>query len=402
MRKYKQAITIIVSIMLIVCFALPAYALNTTQDSSAAEQTEEFFQLPLEASLASEWLQTNATSPAIGGELTVLALLRSGSIDENSNHVQQYLQALSAHIQSGAAAQQELSASAWQAMVWAAAGQSPDVDADILLAAFTNNDTVATAGTEATRLALLLFGPIGLPAPSQLQPAELAAVLASSRNPDGGYGESGISDALTTSRVLQALAFYRSESAVEEAVAASRGWLRANIGNFGGFDVNGAPNAQATAEAVIALGCLSETTLSENSPSPADGLLVFQTNSGGFAASPDSTESTELTALSLLALSSQARLQEGLPPVYRLGSATGSEASPSASGLPLSFFGMSPLTTGALLAVLAAIVALVVILAVFVSRRKRGTIGDMPRPKKPKSEPSTKKSKSDRNKNIKL
>lgn len=368
-------------ILAMVFHAAPGvHAQATLQDTSGTQALT----LAWPASGAVEWLASQATTPGPGDEAAVLALLQAGRIPAGGDWAEGYTRKLTAQGVGGSRPD-----AAWQLLAASVAG----ADTSSALAqwvALVGDSTVSAASTEEARLALLVFGPgCVIPPSGGLVPATLANQLALVHNPDGGFGPGGLSDAVTTARVLQALAFYQSDPVVQSAVAGGLEWLRGQVSAYGGFDVDGAPSAAATAEVLLALTCMGEASLSEGATDLARALQVFQNEDGGFSQDPDSPPDAQLSALCTLALVAQARQQAGLSSVFMPaggqpvpaitdpastpdGSLAESTAQPGLAGLlpNISIPGMPWLTTPVLLGILAGVVVIIIVLAVLLGNRR--------------------------------
>ncbi|MDL2293651.1 hypothetical protein LJC60_03370 [Ruminococcaceae bacterium OttesenSCG-928-D13] len=362
-------------------------ALEATGDSGVSGDDSTPEPQPAAGGLEMDWRGTSATAflrekvpePALGDELVLFALLRSGQATADEAMVEGYVTArLEALAEAEDTGKQTRRESAWQMLALSAAGVNVNIDAPVLVNHFSDMEALNAEGTDAMRLALLVFGPAGVTPPEGFDAVLLAQHLAGARNLDGGYGAEGVSDPVNTARALQALAFYRNDDAVEDGVAAARAWLRQNQAPYGGFEMEGSPSGTATAESVIALRCLTETVLQQGAPDPADLLRVFQNEVGAFVPDPDAKPDVELTALSLLALASTARLDAQKVPVYRLSdverpafTAAADDTSEPLDKLleeaPISIPGLPPLSNGVLVAILVGTVALIVLLAALVS-----------------------------------
>lgn len=349
---------------------------GAAESASAGSAGETPGTLPLtaEARASAQWLQENLPAPQPGNELPVLALLRAGVLAPGDEYLAGYFEALRAQAEGDPAAQ-GLEACGWQALVLAATGADVNAEAPALAGAFTDTETVVAAGPGAMRLALLVFGPGGVEPPAALDLDEVARRLAGLRNLDGGFGrEEGVSDAVTSAQALQALAFYRHDGTVENAVVDLREWLRGAQADFGGFTTeDGAPSALATAECAIALSCLSEEKLQEGTPPPVEALMVFHNEDGGFLPDPGSAPEVELTAVGLLALVGDIRMGFSLVPVYNMGDAAVQTAEDEGfvkTEAPISIPGLPPLSNGVMIAILVGVVAFIVLLAALVSTGK--------------------------------
>lgn len=379
------AILLLLSISLTL-LGLPIFAYGELRDGtdSSGEGQPGSLPLPWEAKSAAEWLRDQLPEPDIGNETVVFALLRSGQNTGQDSYVSPYIETLLAHAAGDDIAEQSLQATAWQVLTLSAAGVDVTTNAQPLLDALGDAEALDQADQETIALVLLALGPTGAATPDGLDKLQFARHLANGRNLDGGFGPEGVSDAITTARVLQALAFYRHDGTVENGVVDGREWLRDNLSEYGGYDLDGSPSAVATAEAVIALCCLSEEGFEDGIPDPSNALTVFQNNDGSFSQNPDSPPDLELTALGLLAMVSHTRLERGLAPVYRMSdvapapSAVPEEAETAGIDLP-GLRNLPPLSNTVLALILVGTVALVVLLAVLMSsgrdmyrrRRKR-------------------------------
>lgn len=308
--------------------AFPFYAFAASGEAGPDEA-------PTPASVAVEWVQGAFPSPAIGDEYALLALLRGGGSSEAGG---QYAAALAAHLQSGAAETQPLEDCAWQVLALAATGASAEEAAPFLLQRLATPDNLLVAGPNAMRLALLVFGAAGQPIPSaSLDFNALLVSLVESADEEGGFGSAEGADILTTARVLQVLALYRSHLVVDASIENALGWLKARQSAYGGFDNEAGPDLEATAEVVLALASLGVSTLREDSPAPADALLQFQNDDGSFSTDPDNPAEPRLAALASLALVAHQRHLDGRAQVFNMDETAAGAMAPLA--IPSASFG---------------------------------------------------------------
>lgn len=357
---------------------LPVFAADTTTSANSA----------------ATWLKTNVAEPAPGDENTVLALLQGGFITPGQEYTQGYLRQVQAHFASGGANGQSLAATARQGLVLAGAGVDIQKDVPQLLAALNDRTALDIEGNEAQCAVLLLFGSGGdtLAAQTKLDLQSLAADVAATANPDGGFGSGGVSDVFSTARTLEALAYYRGAPGVEDALLQGEMWLQLRPNDFGGFDVDGQPSAEATARVILAMASLGydPTLLSPAESAPlVDALLVFQNEDGSFSANPDTPADSGLSSLCALALMAKYRFDLGktasldfsavaavaISTAPASGAASqGQSGASSTSNTPALPAGSQP-STLVIVGVLAGIVVLLVLLAVVFagqSKKRRG------------------------------
>lgn len=375
MPKIKRFFAVLLAFFLsLAALSAPVHAggiARDAADSSGGAQTGSL-PLPWEAKAAVDWIHAQLPEPGVGDELAVFALLRSGQNAAKDAYISPYTESLIAHITDVGIEGQDLQTTAWQVLVLSAAGTDVTANAQPLLDALSDAEALNDANQETLALVLLALGPTGAGASANVDTLQLAQSLANGRNLDGGFGAEGVSDAISTARILQALAFYRHDGTVENGVVDGREWLRDNLAEYGGYDMEGSPSAVATAEAVIALCCLSEEGFDTDFPDPSNALTVFQNDDGSFSQNPDSPPDLDLTALGLLAIVSHTRLERGLAPVYRMSDVTvvpeAADENDDVSGFSLPRLGnLPPLSNTVLVLILVGTVALIVLLAVLMS-----------------------------------
>lgn len=147
--------------------------------------------------------------------------------------------------------------------------------------------------------------------------------LLAAQEEDGGFGLShGASDVDITAMTLQALApYYSKDEEVQNAVERALDWLSGQQTENGDFNSWGEPNAESTAQTIIALcslGIDSETDerFCKSEHSAVDGLLSYQMESGMFRHSQDGNENVMATEQAALALIALERFDSGASRIY--------------------------------------------------------------------------------------
>lgn len=154
--------------------------------------------------------------------------------------------------------------------------------------------------------------------------------------PDGGWAlHGGKADAATTASVLQALARYRDQQQVANAVALGVERLSALQQDDGGYTVWSTPSSEPTAQVLLALCALDITVdderFTKNGATALDKLLSYRDASGGFLG----TLHPSLTATyqALQALCAVQRAQSAQAELYDLRDVTLTAQPELASGV---------------------------------------------------------------------
>ena len=136
----------------------------------------------------------------------------------------------------------------------------------------------------------------------------LIASLLSLQCEDGGWSVSGgRGDPDVTAMVMQALAPYRTDAAVQAAVGRGVTFLSEKQLQSGAFQSYGTENAESTAQVWIALSCMGVDALHDarflkNGNSLLDGLLQFRVSAGAYAHSAGGSANASATMQVYLAL----------------------------------------------------------------------------------------------------
>ena len=166
----------------------------------------------------------------------------------------------------------------------------------------------------------------------------IAAILAA-QTADGGFGlSSGSTDVDITAMALQALAPYQEDAATAEAIRRGLEWLSGQQTENGDFVSWGDPNAESTAQVLIALCSLgldpeTDARFIRNGRTLWDGLLSYRTREGLFRHTAEGPEDLMATEQAILALQALDRLRAGQGRLYDLRDIPPA-ASASASPLP--------------------------------------------------------------------
>ena len=151
-------------------------------------------------------------------------------------------------------------------------------------------------------------------------------------------GSAGTADVDITAMALQALAPYQEDAATAEAIRRGLAWLSGQQTENGDFVSWGDPNAESTAQVLIALCSLgldpeTDPRFIRNGRTLRDGLLSYRTREGLFRHTAEGPEDLMATEQAILALQALDRLRAGQGRLYDLRDIPPA-ASASASPLP--------------------------------------------------------------------
>lgn len=159
--------------------------------------------------------------------------------------------------------------------------------------------------------------------------ADMLTAILTAQLEEGGFAlsDAAPADVDITAMALQALAPYCGDETryggVTAAEAVDRGvnWLSGQQTENGDFDSWGAPNAESTAQVMIALCSLgidpeTDPRFVKSGGSVPDGLLRYQTANGRFRHVSDGEEDLMATEQSVLALEALERLRAGEGRLY--------------------------------------------------------------------------------------
>lgn len=200
-----------------------------------------------------------------------------------------------------------------------------NVDGSNLLLPLGDFDFTVAAGVTAAAYALIALDagkyavPVNKDANTQATRELYVDYLLGRQLEDGGWGlGKQTADADVTAIVLQALANYRDNAAVESAVTLGVACLSAMQDETGGFSTWGVATSESCAQALLALCALGipldDTRFVKNGKAVLDALLAYQLPDGSFR----HTETADATATiqALLALCAVRRAELGKPGVF--------------------------------------------------------------------------------------
>lgn len=140
---------------------------------------------------------------------------------------------------------------------------------------------------------------------------------------DGGWALSGdVGDVDMTAMALQALAPYRSQTAVSKAIDRGLTRLSAQQKDDGSFSSYGVNNCESCAQVILTL-CQLELPLDDarfvkNGKTALDAMNSFRLSNGSYRHTADGEASGKATEQALLAMTSLQRLEDGLAGVFTL------------------------------------------------------------------------------------
>ena len=157
---------------------------------------------------------------------------------------------------------------------------------------------------------------------------------------NGGWSLSGsAADPDLTAMALQALAPYRTQAPVAQAVDRGLACLSALQNRDGTFSAQGEANAESTAQVIAALCALDlspeDPRFVKNGHTLLDGLLTFRRSDGSFLHTAGGGGSSQMaTEQALLALTALDRAETGQKGLYQMTDAADLTGGSSAQGLP--------------------------------------------------------------------
>lgn len=153
---------------------------------------------------------------------------------------------------------------------------------------------------------------------------DMRRAILSAQTEEGAFGLSaGTADVDITAMALQALAPYQEDPATAEAIRRGLAWLSGQQTENGDFVSWGDPNAESTAQVLIALCSLgldpeTDPRFIQNGRTLRDGLLSYRTREGLFRHTAEGPEDLMATEQAILALQALDRLRAGQGRLYDL------------------------------------------------------------------------------------
>lgn len=271
------------------------------------------------------WLQKNVPSPtvgSIGGEWAVIGLARSDA-DVPQKLYDTYYSNLTAYVKSCKGVLHKRKYTEYSRVVLAltAIGKNPaNVAGYNLLKPLSDFEATVWQGVNGAIWAL-----IALDSGSHECPVRQDYVdhILEKELPGGGWALSGTAaDPDMTAMALQALANYRSQSRVQQAVNRGVAWLSKNQNTDGSFSMEGVPNCESVAQVIVALGALGipveDSRFVKSGNTVEQALLSFYTKGKGFSHTKGGSTDGMATEQAFYALVSLRRQREGRPALYRV------------------------------------------------------------------------------------
>lgn len=321
----ERLVSMILALCLVCTMVLPTFATDATLDAMAQQLDSESEDI------------LKATAETAGNSLSdwaVLLTARSGI----SAHREDYLNALWEYVSDNYAqkgALDTVKATEWHRIALTvtalgadatcfgtdAQGNSIDLLADGAYN-WKQTDSLGKQGINGWIFALLALDAKQTPVPAdaRYQREDMVAAILAAQEADGGFGlSSGQSEADVTAMVLQALAPYADTCA--QQIDRALDYLSQCQTQRGDFESRGATSAESSAQVIIALCALgidprTDSRFVKTGGNALDGLLLYQTASGGFChtqTEQDTLLATEQAGLALCAIS---RMDAGKGSVY--------------------------------------------------------------------------------------
>ncbi len=298
----KKLLSLILCAVLAFSFALPACAAEQSAYRAEAEAIIAFKTAQSGAKNTAEWAEKLAKSAGNGAEWYAIALCGLGA----GTDLGKYAQSLADYLG-------ENTVNATNAQRCALAFLASGVNSAYIEYAAEN--TIGSMGIMSYIWGLILLGN-GVKS-TKFTPEALAEKIVSFRLADGGFALSGaVSNVDVTAMALIALAPYRENAAVNEAVESAIAFLSSAQTENGGFVNYGAENCESAAQVIVALTALgidpeNDARFAKNGSSAVDSMRSFALAGGGYAHTQGGAESDMASAQALQAFIALARFEEG-------------------------------------------------------------------------------------------
>ena len=290
---------------------------------------------PLEQTAA--YLKRSTPEPAfgsLGGDWVVFSLARSG-VKVSEKYYQTYYDNVVAAVQEKGGKLSENKYTEYSRLVLAltAIGRDVrDVGGFDLLLPLANLEKVAMQGVNGPIFALLALDSAQYAIPQSPDAAIQAtregylSEILSRQGEDGGWGlGGGPSDVDLTAMALQALAKYRDQASVADAVSRGLAWLaweQEPDGTFISWDTVSSESVCQVLVALTELGIsLNDTRFVKNGATLEDVLLRFALEDGSFCHTLDGGSDPTATTQALYALAAAQRQRDGKTTLYDLSDA---------------------------------------------------------------------------------
>lgn len=294
---------------------------------------------------------TTVQSPqvgSIGGEWAVLGLARSGYAVPEAWY-QSYYAAVEGHVKALGGVLHEKKYTEYSRLILAVSAIGKDarsVAGYDLTAPLGDFEKTVWQGVNGPIWALIALDCRNYPVPQNPQAKTLATrqgyvdEILSRQLDNGGWSLSGsTADPDLTAMALQALAPYRTQTAVAQSVDRGLTCLSALQNRDGTFSAQGEANAESTAQVIAALCALDlspeDPRFVKDGHSSLDGLLTFYCSGEGFLHTSGGGGSSQMaTEQALLALTALYRAETGQKGLYQMTDTSDLTGGQSPQGLP--------------------------------------------------------------------
>lgn len=238
-------------------------------------------------------------------------------------------------------------------------------------------DAMSVLGTQGINgyiyaLLLLDSNNYEIPAEETVTREAIVKALLDGQSEEGGFalGEGGDPDVDITAMALHALAVYKDQAEVQEAIDKAITWIGEQMTNYGAFEYNGEASSETSSQVILAMSALDiditkEERLIKNGMTLLDGLNLFRLDDSSYMHTmTEGTANMMATEQALLALNALRKSMNGQGRLYDL-SAYEAPTSAEAGGI----IGQNGIFVGFLVAIAVAVVLIVG--AVFITRRKK-------------------------------
>lgn len=284
-----------------------------------------------------QYVYETVTEPTIAttyGDWAILGLARSGYEVPNS-YYQDYYSRVVEKVQEKQGVLHTAKYTEYSRVILAltAIGKDPaDVGGYNLLTPLGDYENTIKQGNNSTAFALIALDsgnyemPTNSDATTQATRQMYVDLLLNNQLDDGGWtkdstGGAGTSVVDYTAMVLQALAKYKDQTAVAEAISKAISFLSQQQDSDGGFKYDTA-NSESCAQVLVAMGelgiPLDDARLVKNGKTVLDALQSYQRTDGSFRHDTDDIANQMSTEQALYALVSADRAEKGKPTLYTM------------------------------------------------------------------------------------
>ena len=323
MKQWKHILPTVLVLLLVIHSAPTAVAAEKDSAAAAADRCAAYL------------LETIAAPQvgSVGGEWTVIALARSGA-EVPQDYWEQYFSSVQAYAAAcgGVLHQRKYTEYSRVVLALTAIGADPaDVGGYHLLAPLGDFEKTTWQGVNGAIWALIALdsGAYEIPAApegqTQATRQRYVDAILGRQLTDGGWNMTGTGDADPdlTAMALQALAGYRAQPAVRDAVDRAVERLSGLQNDSGGYATQGVVNAESTAQVIQALcalgNSLEDSRFVKNGNTLLDDLLRYQQSDGSFRHTADGSGSSLMaTEQALCALDAVLRAESGAAGLYQM------------------------------------------------------------------------------------